>query len=331
MKTLYHTTDKGVQCDVCPHACHLAEGQYGICHSRVNRQGILISEGYGRPCALNIDPIEKKPLLHYHPGSRCLSVASTGCNFSCLNCQNADISQVKPSDVSSIDLPPEKLVDECAAHHCPAIAYTYTEPLTFFEYTYDSACLAHERGIGNIIVSAGYVNEAPLRQLCKVIDAANIDLKSFSDDIYKQVSHGTLAPVLRTLKILKDEGVWLEITNLLIPALNDDATMLHRMCHWLFTNDFEDTPLHFSRFFPMYKMDKLPPTPLSTLTMARTIAQQEGIRFVYIGNAPDIEGENTYCPQCHRLLLRRDGYDILANHLKDGCCPSCGTPIPGRW
>jgi pyruvate formate lyase activating enzyme len=327
----YHITDKGVQCEICPHECNLSDGQYGLCHSRVNKGNVLYSEAYAQPCALHVDPVEKKPLLHFHPGCRCLSVASTGCNFSCLNCQNWDISQAKPADIENVYLPPDKLIATCKRTHCPAIAYTYTEPITFYEYTYDCAQLAHENDIQNIIVSAGYINEEPLKRLCGVIDAANIDLKSFSDELYKKINRGRLQPVLNTLKILKDAGVWLEITNLLIPTVNDDADMIHQMCHWLVENGFENTPLHFSRFFPMYKMSNVPVTPLDTLLEAHDIAEQEGIRFIYTGNVSEIEGENTFCPSCHKLLVRRDGYRVLENHIKNGRCCYCKTTISGKW
>lgn len=326
-----HPTDKGVQCGICPHECNLSDGQRGLCRSRVNHGRTLYSEAYAHPCALHVDPVEKKPLLHYYPGCRCLSVASTGCNFACLNCQNWEISQALPSEVRNIDLPPAKLVDECMASRCPAIAYTYTEPITFYEYMYDSALLAHEAGIRNILVSAGYINDEPLRQLCTVLDAANIDLKSFSDAIYQKISHGHLQPVLNTLKVMKEAGVWLEVTNLLIPSVNDDPQMIRDMCQWLVSNGFADTPLHFSRFFPMYRMNNVPMTPIETLVSARESALTAGMHFVYIGNVSELEGENTVCPSCGKLLVRRNGYNLLENHLADGKCPDCGTTIAGRW
>jgi len=335
-QTLHETafskpTDKGVQCGICPHACNLSEGQYGLCHSRVNHGGILYSEAYANPCAIHIDPVEKKPLLHFYPGCRCLSIASCGCNFACLNCQNWDISQAKPSEIESVTYPPEKILASCLANHCPAIAYTYTEPITFYEYTYDTAVLAHQSGIQNILVSAGYINEQPLKELCKVIDAANIDLKSFSDELYAKINRGHLAPVLNTLKTLKDAGIWLEITNLLIPTVNDDKEMLKAMCNWLVTNGFENSPLHFSRYYPMYKMQTIGPTPLETLVLAREIAIEEGMNYVYIGNVNEIDGENTFCPSCHKLLVRRNGFSVWESHITDGECGFCGSAIPGRW
>lgn len=326
-----YPSDKGVECGICPHNCNLSEGQRGLCRSRVNHGGVLYSDAYGRLCALHIDPIEKKPLLHFHPASRCLSIASTGCNFACLNCQNWEISQIGPSETENIELSPEELVATCLKTNCISIAYTYTEPITFYEYTYDSALLAHQKGIYNILVSTGYINEKPLKQLCRVIDAANIDLKSFSEELYKKLNHGSLQPVLNTLKTLKSERVWLEITNLLIPTWNDDPNMIHRMCRWLIENGFEDTPLHFSRFFPAYKMNDLPPTPLDTLINAREIARQEGLKYVYIGNVGEFQGENTICPSCGRIIVRRNGFEVLEKHIGKDKCAYCDTPIAGEW
>ena len=276
--------DGKVECQRCPHHCKISEGKRGICGSRRNRQGKLISEVYGRPCALAIDPIEKKPLYHFHPGTTCLSLACTGCNFRCLNCQNHDISQARPEQVPSYELQPGALIALCQEHHCPGIAYTYTEPLTYIEYVTDAARLAHEAGLWNILVTAGYVNQEPLADLLPYLDAANIDLKSFSDDIYQQVSGGHLEPVLQTILAMRDAGVWIELTNLLIPGVNDDRAMISRMCQWLNDNGLSEAPLHFSRFFPRYKMSHLEPTPVATLQQARKIAQEAGIRHVYLGN-----------------------------------------------
>jgi pyruvate formate lyase activating enzyme len=245
---------------------------------------VLVSEVYGKPCALAIDPIEKKPLYHFHPGTTCLSLACTGCNFRCLNCQNHDISQVSPSDVSHYELSPEDIVALCQKHHCPGIAYTYTEPLTYLEYIIDCARLAHEAGLWNILVTAGYVCQEPLTDLLPYLDAANVDLKSFSDYIYNKVSGGHLQPVLDTILAMKQAGVWVEITNLVIPNVNDDMDMIRQMCRWLADSDLAEAPLHFSRFFPRYKMQDTPPTPIATLKAAKSIAEEEGIVHVYLGN-----------------------------------------------
>ena len=281
----YQKLDDGrVECTLCPHHCRIAEGKTGVCRSRRNQGGVLVSEVYGKPCSLAIDPIEKKPLYHFHPGTTCLSLACTGCNFRCLNCQNHDISQVAPADVSYYELLPEDVVALCLKHRCPGIAYTYTEPLTYLEYIVDCARVAHEAGFWNILVTAGYVCQEPLSDLLTYLDAANVDLKSFSDDIYNKVSGGHLQPVLDTILAMKQAGVWVEITNLLIPDVNDDMDMIRRMCRWLANNDLAEAPLHFSRFFPRYKMQDTLPTPIATLKAAKRVAEEEGIKYVYLGN-----------------------------------------------
>ena len=283
----YQRLDDGaVECQLCPHRCRIADGKTGRCRSRRNHHGILASEVYGKPCALAIDPIEKKPLYHFHPGTTCLSLACTGCNFRCLNCQNHDISQASPADVNHYELMPEDLVALCEKHRCPGIAYTYTEPLTYIEYIIDTARLAHEKGLWNILVTAGYVNPEPLADLLPYLDAANIDLKSFSDEIYREVSGGRLQPVLDTILAMKEAGVWIELTNLVIPGINDDMEMIRRMCRWLCENGLATAPLHFSRFFPRYKMQDAAHTPVQTLRMAQQVALEEGIQHVYLGNVP---------------------------------------------
>jgi len=274
----------GVECQLCPHHCHITDGKTGICRSRRNDGGVLMSEVYGKPCALAIDPIEKKPLYHFHPGTTCLSLACTGCNFRCLNCQNHDISQVAPDAVNHYELSPEEVVALCKKHKCPGIAYTYTEPLTYIEYIIDTARLAHEAGLWNILVTAGYVCQEPLADLLPYLDAANIDLKSFSDDIYMKVSGGHLQPVLDTILAIHEAGVWVELTNLVIPGINDDLDMIRQMCRWIADNGMAEQPLHFSRFFPRFKMQDIPPTSIETLKAAKRIAEKEGIKHVYLGN-----------------------------------------------
>lgn len=281
----YRRLDHDVaECLLCPHHCRIANGKTGVCCSRRNYDGTLVSEVYAQPCSLAIDPIEKKPLYHFHPGTQCLSIACTGCNFRCLNCQNHEISQVAPNEVGHYNLSPQEVVSLCLEHHCPGIAYTYTEPLTYIEYVEDTARLAHEKGLWNILVTAGYVCHEPLADLLPFIDAANIDLKSFSDDIYQRVSGGHLSVVLDTILTMHHAGVWIELTNLLIPGVNDDMEMIRRMCQWIVKNGLANSPLHFSRFFPQFKMRDISPTPLSTLKKAQLIAQEEGVRHVYLGN-----------------------------------------------
>lgn len=286
MECRYYTKlkDGAVECQLCPHHCRIVNGKTGVCRSRRNEDGVLVSEVYGKPCSLAIDPIEKKPLYHFHPGTQCLSIACTGCNFRCLNCQNHEISQVSPDDVNHYELSPNEVVALCRKHHCPGIAYTYTEPLTYIEYVTDTARLAHENGLWNILVTAGYVCQEPLKDLLPYLDAANIDLKSFSDSIYQRINGGHLKPVLDTILAMYDAGVWVELTNLVIPGVNDDMQMIRQMCLWLVNNGFADNPLHFSRFFPRFKMENIPPTPIHTLQEAKRIAEEEGIRHVYLGN-----------------------------------------------
>lgn len=327
----YTTTPRGLKCLRCPNECTIKEGELGDCHNHLNNNGKLYTIAYGNPCAVHIDPIEKKPLLHFLPESNAFSIATAGCNLVCLNCQNWSISQKSPRETRNFDLMPDKVIEAAIESNCESIAYTYSEPITFFEYTYDTAILARNAGIKNVLVSAGYINEEPLRKLASVIDAANIDLKSFKNSIYLKLNGGKLETVLRTLKILNEEGVWLEITNLIVPGWTDDFDMIREMCDWMFENGFADNPLHFSRFHPLYKLTQLPPTPLSTLVKARDIAMNAGLKFVYIGNVPGTEADNTICPSCKRTVVERRGYRIVSNHLKSGKCSNCGEHIAGVW
>ncbi len=327
----YEKTPRGVLCQICPNECTLKLDELSDCRNRVNKDGKLYTIAYGNPCAVHVDPIEKKPLYHFLPTSRAFSIATAGCNLACMNCQNWTISQASPRETRNHDLMPPAVVDQCLSFNCKSIAYTYSEPITFYEYTVDTAKLAREKGIKNVIVSAGYINEEPLRHMCKYIDAANIDLKSFRDSIYLKLNAGKLEPVLNTLKILKEEKIWLEITNLVVPEWTDDFDMIRDMCKWLVDNDLGSCPLHFSRFQPMYKLTKLPATPLSTLERARDIALEEGVQFVYIGNVPGTGAESTYCPSCHKKLIDRRGFRILENNVTDGKCKFCGQIIPGVW
>lgn len=327
----YTETPKGLRCQICPNECDIKEGEAGDCRNRVNKKGKLWSTAYGNPCAVHVDPIEKKPLNHFLPGTTAFSIATAGCNLACLNCQNWSISQKSPDETKNYDLPPDKVVESCIANNCVSIAYTYTEPITFYEYTCDTSVLARQAGIKNVLVSAGYINREPLLKLCKVTDAANIDLKSFSDEIYLKLNAGKLQPVLNTLKTLKDEGVWLEITNLVVPSWTDDLDMIKQMCGWLAQNGFSETPLHFSRFTPLYKLTQLQPTPVNILQNARKIAVAEGLKYVYVGNVPGPDNQNTNCPNCGKTAVERRGYSILQNNIENGNCKSCGSPVAGVW
>jgi pyruvate formate lyase activating enzyme len=326
----YTTTPKGIRCLVCPNECDIKEGETGDCHNHLSKNGKLYSIAYGNPCAINIDPIEKKPLLHFLPGSKAFSIATAGCNFACLNCQNWTISQKSPTETENYDLLPDKVIESCIKNKCESIAYTYSEPITFYEYMYDTSILARQVGIKNVMVTAGYINKEPLLKLCKVIDTANVDLKSFSEEIYLKLNAGKLQPILDTLTTMKKEGVWLEITNLVIPSWTDDLDMIKRMCGWLAQNRLTENPLHFSRFQPLYKLTQLPPTPVAILKSAREIALHEGLKHVYIGNIPG-EAENTVCPKCGKIVVERKGYNIIQKYLTGGRCNFCDTPVAGVW
>jgi len=320
-----------VQCELCPKMCLIEPGQSGECRVRINIDGVLRTVVYGFPCSTHIDPIEKKPLFHFRPGSKILSIATVGCNLHCKNCQNWEISQANPEDTKAYALPPEKLIQTVKYYNCPSLAYTYTDPIIFYEYTYDTAKLARQANIHNVLVTAGYINTEPWKRLLEYVDAANVDLKGITEEFYIQVCSGTLKPVQQALVLAKASGILLEVTNLIIPTLNDKPEQIRQLAHWVKANLGSDTPLHFSRFFPRYKMRHLPPTSLKTLDMAREIAISEGLHYIYIGNIQSKFGQNTYCPGCKVLLIERIGYTILQNRLKDGCCPDCGKEIYGVW
>jgi pyruvate formate lyase activating enzyme len=320
-----------VKCRLCPRECVIASGKRGYCRVRQNEKGTLFSLSYSRPVAIHIDPIEKKPLFHFLPGADAFSVATIGCNLNCKFCQNWEISQARPEDVAGRKVSPEELIRECKNSGSGIIAYTYTEPTVFYEYMLETAELAHASGIRNVMHSNGYISEAPLRQLARYLDAANIDLKGFSNDYYAKVCDGRLEPVLAALKVLKEEKVHIEITNLILPGYNDDPQTIAKMCLWIKENLGQDTPLHFSRFFPLYKLASLIPTPAETLEKARAIALENGLRYVYIGNLPGHEAENTSCPGCRKTVIKRSGYSVTASDIKDGACAFCGEKIKGVW
>lgn len=319
-----------IKCTLCPKECELAHSERGNCRARVNLDGKLITLVYGKPCAANIDPVEKKPMFHFLPSTRIFSIATAGCNLHCKNCQNWDISQREPETIRNLDLPPEAVVRSAIRYRCPSIAYTYSEPMTFFEYTLDTGALAGERGLKNVLVTAAYINEEPLRELCKIADGANVDLKAYSEKFYREVCDGDLQTVLRSLEVMREEGVFVEVTNLVIPTFNDEPGMIRKLCDWLVKNMGPEVPLHFSRFFPRYQMRNLYPTPVNTLERARDIALDAGMYYVYIGNVPG-EYEDTYCPQCGTLLISRTGYTVYKNVLEGGKCPVCGKTIAGVW
>jgi pyruvate formate lyase activating enzyme len=327
----YATNGKDVQCQICPNRCYLEPGDRSICRSKVNINGKLFSLAYGNPCSIHIDPIEKKPLFHFHPATSIFSIAAAGCNFRCLNCQNWEISQRKPEELRNAELFPKDVVKEAQKRSIPSIAYTYSEAITFYEYMFDTAKIAKKEGVKNVAVSNGYINEGPLLELTRYLDGANIDLKSFDDRIYQSLNGGHLQPILNTLKTLHKQGVWLEIATLVIPTYTDDAEMTKRMCQWILRELGPDYPLHFLRFVPLYKLTRLPATPVQTLEQLRDLALKEGIRYVYMGNVPGHEGCHTYCHNCHKILIERFGYILRQINIKNGRCKFCNTMIPGIW
>jgi pyruvate formate lyase activating enzyme len=275
--------------------------------------------------------VEKKPLFHFYPGSETFSIATAGCNLHCKNCQNWEISQASPEQVTATHVPPEKVIELALKNKCRSIAYTYTDPVVFYEYAYDCSVKAHENGLKNILVTAGYINKGPLKELAKYADAAHFDLKAFSDKFYQEVCGATLRPVLDALVTAKSCGVWVEIINLIIPTLNDKDEDIEKLCKWIKENMGRDTPLHLSRFFPNYLMKNLPPTSLKTLENAKKIATDVGLDFVYIGNIGTENAENTYCPGCRNLLIKRRRYEIIKNNINAGKCPECKREISGIW
>ena len=323
--------NRRIQCQLCPRECLVANRERGFCGVRENRDGKYYSLVYANPCAVHVDPIEKKPFYHLLPTSTSFSIATAGCNFRCKFCQNWEISQTTSDETYNLELPPEKVVALAKKAGSRSIAYTYVEPTIFFEYMTDTASLARKEGILNVYHSNGFINPGPLKELCRVLDAANIDLKGFTEEYYSNMSQGHLAPVLQTLKTLKNEGVHLEITNLMIPTKNDDVDTVRKMCAWIKSELGADTPVHFSRFYPLYKLRNLPPTPVSTLEKSRKIAMDLGLEYVYIGNVPGHEGERTFCPRCKKLLIVRQGYSVGEVHLNKGKCKFCGKPISGIW
>lgn len=323
--------DKIVQCRLCPRQCILKDGDTGFCRARKNINGDLYALTYGQPVALHVDPIEKKPLAHVYPGTKSFSIATAGCNLRCKFCQNWEISQLDAESVKGGHVSPEQIVAKAKETGSKTIAFTYTEPTIFYEYMLDIAKIAKKEGLSCVMHSAGFINETPLRVFCPYLLAANIDLKSFDEKFYHTFTQGSLATVLNTLKILKSEGVWVEITNLIIPGVNDSDEQITAMCQWIKDNLGKETPVHFSRFYPMYKLINLSPTPVATLEKAYAIAKKVGLDFVYVGNIPDQVSEDTICPACKNLLIKRVGYSVLENRITDGHCPFCGYKVQGVW
>ena len=317
-----------VKCNVCAHRCTIAEGKTGICRTRKNISGKLHTLIYNTVSSEAVDPIEKKPLYHFLPGTFSYSLGTIGCNFRCLHCQNWNISQVSLDEAQTKEITPEEAIRRAMASGSKSISWTYNEPAIWHEYTYDSAVLAKKAGLKTVYVTNGYITPEALRRMAPYLDAYRVDIKSFSDEFYKKVCGARLAPVLESTKLAKELGMHVETITLVIPGRNDSKEELTQISRWVRENLGEETPMHFTRFHPMHKMDHVAPTPLSTLEMAHDIAKQEGMRFVYLGNVGGHKYENTFCPRCDSLLIDRAGFSVGEVRVKDGKCARCGEGIP---
>lgn len=346
---------RNVQCKVCPNNCILEPGDRSHCRNKININGTLYTMVYGNPCTFHVDPVEKKPLFHFLPGTYTFSIATSGCVFRCLNCQNWEISQKKPeetkdptgeafrlrpplppsipiSDIRRLSMFPEDVAAIAKALDCPSVSYTYSEPTAFYEYTYDSCKKVRENGLKNILVTCGSIEERSFKDLAQYVDAAHVDLKGFDDEIYKKLNSGKLQAILKILKLYNELGIWFEIINLIVPTYTDKPEMIKRMCGWIVENLGVDRPIHFSRFYPNHKLTYLPPTPIEILVKAREIARSAGLRYVYIGNVREVDdAETTYCPSCKKPIICRDIFSITKFELINGRCKYCNEKIPGVW
>ncbi len=328
---LYKKLDeKRVTCFLCSHHCLIDSGKRGFCGVRENQNGTLMALAYGRLIAQHVDPIEKKPLFHFLPGTSSYSIATVGCNFSCLFCQNADIAQAPRvrQAIFGESATPQRVVDNAKGAGCRSIAYTYTEPTIFMEFALETARIAHEHSIRNVFVTNGYMTEKGLETISPYLDAANVDLKSFDDSFYREQCGARLSPVLKTLERMKEKGIWLEVTTLIIPGLNDDPERIKALAAFLVSLS-PDIPWHVSRFYPQHQLMHLPPTPVKTLHMARQTGLEAGLKYVYTGNIPGNEGESTYCHGCSKPLIKRHGFSIEKDGLEKGKCHRCGAPVEG--
>lgn len=351
----YLKLGRNVQCKVCPNNCILEPGDRSHCRNKINVDGTLYTMAYGNPCAFHVDPVEKKPLFHFLPGSYTFSIATSGCVFRCLNCQNWDISQKKPeetkdpvgaeirlrpplpatlpaADVRRVSMFPEDVAAIAKALKCPSVSYTYSEPTAFYEYTYDSCKKVREAGLKNILVTCGSIEDRAFRDLAQYVDAAHVDLKGFDEEIYQKLNSGKLSAILRILKTYHELGIWFEIINLIVPTYTDKPEMIKRMCGWIVENLGADRPIHFSRFHPEHKLTHLPPTPIDILLKAREIARSQGLKYVYLGNVREVDdAETTYCPNCKKPIIYRDIFSVTQIDLIDGRCKYCNEKIPGVW
>jgi pyruvate formate lyase activating enzyme len=320
-----------VQCRLCAQNCVLRPGERGKCRARINVKGELRSLVYGHPVAVHVDPIEKKPLYHFLPGADAFSFATSGCPLRCKFCQNWQISQSRPEDFDAVFVPPAEIVKSASSRRSPVIAFTYNEPTVFMEYLSDTARLARRQNLRCVLISCGFMNPEPLREMCQILDAIKIDLKGYSPDFYRNVCGADLQPVLNSIRQVAKSGIHLELVNLVVPTLNDSDKMLGGLVDWVAGEIGPDVPIHFTRFHPDYQLLHLPPTPVATLERARNLAISRGIRYAYVGNVPDHPGNHTYCPKCGRAVIRRSSIFMMELNLKEGRCQFCGTAIAGVW
>lgn len=323
--------DKKVKCELCFRECELVESQVGTCRNRINKDGTLYSLVYGRPCAQQIDPIEKEPVFHMLPGSTMYCTGTAGCNFRCKFCHNWEMSQRTVQELVNYDRSPEQVVESALRNKCESVSFTYNEPVSFFEYMFDIVKIAREKKLGTIFHSNGSIAEKPLKDILPLMNAVTIDLKSFSDKFYKNICSARLKPVLESLEIVRKAGIHLEIVNLVIPTLNDNPDEVKKMCAWIASTLGKDVPLHINRFHPTYQLTNLQPTPVKTLERCYDIAKSEGLEYVYIGNCPGHRANSTYCPRCGAMVIERRHFDAKKKNLVEGKCGSCGHAIPGVW
>jgi pyruvate formate lyase activating enzyme len=323
--------NKKIRCTLCPRECEIDDRERGYCGVRENREGTYYTLVYSRPCTYHADPIEKKPLFHFLPGTLAFSIATAGCNVNCKFCQNWEISQVRPEHLRSLYMPPIEVSKLAQQYGCKTIAYTYSEPTVFYEYMLDSAITGQKAGIKSVVITAGYISKDPLVELCKHVDAIKVDLKAFREKFYKEVVNGELKPVLDSLVTMRKMDMWIEIVYLVVPTLNDSEEELKELCRWIKAELGKDIPVHFTRFHPQYLLKNLPPTPIRTLEVAKQIGDAEGLNYVYIGNVPGHPAENTICPKCGTVVINRTGYTIHEKNLAEGRCKKCSFEIAGIW
>ncbi|OGC89598.1 MAG: AmmeMemoRadiSam system radical SAM enzyme [candidate division Zixibacteria bacterium RBG_16_53_22] len=323
--------DLEIECELCPRKCAVGDKERGFCGVRENKGGEYYTLVYGNPCSTNIDPIEKKPFFHFFPGSSAFSIATAGCNLNCKFCQNWQISQFRPEQIRSMKYSPDEIASMALQYGCRSIAYTYSEPTVFYEYMLDCAIAAEQRGVKSVMVSAGFISPEPMKKLLPHLSAVKIDLKAFDQEYYSNICNGELKPVLDTLVLLKNSGIWFEIVYLMLPTLNDDPGKISKLCSWIIDELGPDIPIHFTRFHPEYLLKNLPSTPIASLEQACQIARKTGLNYPYVGNVYGHKWENTYCPGCQSEIITRSGFQVSSILIENGRCKKCGRQIPGIW